>query len=214
MKGELVTETFDYDGGRAVTVYVPPDPPEGVVFAGDGAWHLAPLCDALESVGASSTTIVGVHGLDDDDGRLKEYVPGFDPTRAAAFEEFFVGDVRAWVGERFGLALPAERTAVWGASLGGELALAMALRHPDIYGVVFCASPGGGYKPPGDMTSSLPRAYLVGGTQEPWFLDNAKQWADALRDAGAEVVMEARDGDHGDPFWFDEFPLMVAWAFT
>ena len=34
--GELVTETFEYDGGRQVTVYVPPDPPEAVVFAGDG----------------------------------------------------------------------------------------------------------------------------------------------------------------------------------
>jgi hypothetical protein len=32
--GELVTETLDYDGGRQVTVYVPPDPPKAVVFAG------------------------------------------------------------------------------------------------------------------------------------------------------------------------------------
>ena len=31
--GQLVTETLDYDGGRQVTVYVPPDPPEAVVFA-------------------------------------------------------------------------------------------------------------------------------------------------------------------------------------
>ncbi|MFC7717250.1 alpha/beta hydrolase-fold protein [Nonomuraea recticatena] len=40
--------------------------------------------------------------------------------------------------------LPAERTAVFGVSAGGELALAMALGHPDIYGAVFCASPGAG----------------------------------------------------------------------
>jgi hypothetical protein len=26
--GEFVTETFEFDGGRQVTVYVPPDPPE------------------------------------------------------------------------------------------------------------------------------------------------------------------------------------------
>jgi hypothetical protein len=26
--GELVTETLEYDGGREVTVYVPPEPPE------------------------------------------------------------------------------------------------------------------------------------------------------------------------------------------
>ena len=36
MVGELVTETFAYDGGRQVTVYVPPDPPKAVVFAADG----------------------------------------------------------------------------------------------------------------------------------------------------------------------------------
>jgi hypothetical protein len=36
MAGELVTDTLDYDGGRPVTVYVPPGPPEGVVCAGDG----------------------------------------------------------------------------------------------------------------------------------------------------------------------------------
>src|SRR6201986_3685829 len=36
VSGEFVTETFEYDGGRQVTVYIPPDPPEAVVFAGDG----------------------------------------------------------------------------------------------------------------------------------------------------------------------------------
>ena len=34
--GQLVTETFEYDGGRQVTAYVPPAPPEAIVFAGDG----------------------------------------------------------------------------------------------------------------------------------------------------------------------------------
>ena len=36
VSGEFVTETFKFDGGREVTVYVPPDPPEAIVFAGDG----------------------------------------------------------------------------------------------------------------------------------------------------------------------------------
>jgi hypothetical protein len=35
-EGELVTETLDYDGGRPVTVYLPPAAPEAIVFAGDG----------------------------------------------------------------------------------------------------------------------------------------------------------------------------------
>jgi hypothetical protein len=33
---ELLTETFEYDGGRGVTVCLPSGPPEAVVFAGDG----------------------------------------------------------------------------------------------------------------------------------------------------------------------------------
>jgi hypothetical protein len=45
------------------------------------------------------------------------------------------------------------------------------------------------------------------------FLENARRWAIALRGAGAEVVMTERVGSHGDAFWREEFPLMVAWAF-
>jgi enterochelin esterase-like enzyme len=63
------------------------------------------------------------------------------------------------------------------------------------------------------MPRSVPRAYLVAGTLEPFFLENARRWATALRDAGAEVVMTERVGSHGDAFWREEFPLMVAWAF-
>ena len=36
IKGELDYQTLAYEGGRQVTVYVPPDPPEAIVFAGDG----------------------------------------------------------------------------------------------------------------------------------------------------------------------------------
>jgi len=95
----------------------------------------------------------------------------------------------------------------------GELALAIGLQHPDVYGTTFCASPGGGYKPPGVMPSPLPRAYLVAGTLEPFFRENATRWATALRGAGADVVMTERVGSHGDAFWREELPLMVAWAF-
>jgi enterochelin esterase-like enzyme len=212
--GQFVTETLDYDGGRDVTVYVPSDPAEAIVFAGDGGWHVSRLGGALDAAEWRSTMVVGVHGLPDDGGRLEEYVPGFDQSRFAAHEGFFVDGVRRWVRTRFGVALPGERTAVWGASLGGELALAMGLRHPEIYGAVFSASPGAGYKPPAVMPSPLPRAYLVAGTEERFFLRNAKRWADALRSAGADVVMTERVGRHGGEFWGEEFPLMVAWAFA
>lgn len=217
--GQLVSETLDYDGGREVTAYVPPASPEAIVFSGDGQL-ITSWGDTLEAADLPPTMIVGAHRLDDETRRIHEYSPGestaefaFDPERFAAHEKFFVEDVREWARSRFGVALPPDRTAVFGVSASGELALAMGLRHPDIYGAVFCASPGGGYRPPAVMPNPLPRAYLVGGRQEPWFLENATRWADALRAAGADVVLTDREGTHGDPFWKEELPLMVAWAF-
>jgi enterochelin esterase-like enzyme len=207
-----VTETFDYDGGRQVTVYVPPGPPKAVVFAADGQ-TISRWGRFLEAADVPLTLIVGVHGLTDEQQRLQEYSPIFEAERFAAHERFFVEDVRQWTAARFGGALPAARTAVYGASAGGELALALGLRHPDVYGAVLCASPGAGYQPAALLPSRLPRAYLVAGTQEPFFLENATRWAAALRAAGAEVVMHERVGSHGGAFWRNEFPLMVAWAF-
>ena len=168
---------------------------------------------SLEAADVPSTMIVGVHGHADETLRLEEYSPVFDAERFAAHERFFVEDVRRWARSRFGVALPTERTAVFGASAGGELALALGLRHPDVYGAILSGSPGAGYKPTGVMPSPIPRTYLVAGTSEPFFLENATRWAVALRDAGADVVMSERDGSHGDALWRAEFPLMVAWAF-
>jgi enterochelin esterase-like enzyme len=210
--GEFVTETFKYDGERQVTVYVPARAPEAILFAGDGH-KISKWGRLLEKTDAPPTMIVGVHRAMDEMTRLHEYSPGFEPERFASHEKFFVEEVRRWTTSRFGVTLPAERTAVFGVSAGGELALALGIRHPDVYGAVLCASPGAGYKPPGVMPGFLPRTYLVAGTQEPFFRENAKRWADALRDAGADVVMNERTGSHGGEFWREELPLMVSWAF-
>jgi enterochelin esterase-like enzyme len=157
--------------------------------------------------------IVGAHRLDDETARIHEYSPGFDPGRFSAHEKFFVEDIRRWTRSRFGLALPADRTAVCGVSASGELALAVGLRHPDVYGAILCASPGAGFRPPDVIPQPIPRTYLVAGTEEPFFHENAARWAQALRDAGGDVEMTQRVGTHGGPFWREEFPLMVAWAF-
>ncbi len=58
--GELVTEVFDYDGGRRVGVYVPPDPPEAIVFAGDGQL-IAQWGGHLEAADVPPTMIVGAY---------------------------------------------------------------------------------------------------------------------------------------------------------
>ena len=210
--GEFVTRSFDYDGGRQVTVYVPPVPPQAIVFAADGQMT-SRWARFLEAADVHSTMIVGVHRAADETLRLHEYSPSFDPERFAAHERFFVEDARAWVRSRFGVTQPSERTAVFGVSAGGELALALGLRYPELYGAILAASPGGGYRPPAAMPSRLPRTYLVAGTLEPFFLENATRWAAALRDAGADVVMRKRTAGHDPQMWRREFPLMIRWAF-
>lgn len=214
IKGELVTEVLAYDGGRRVTAYVPARPPQAIVFAGDGQLTSQWGAFLNEAPDVPPTMLVTADRLAGEMERLHEYSPAFDAERFAAHERFFVDDLRSWASSRFGVTLPAERTATFGVSASGELALAVGLRHPEVYGSILCASPGAGYKPPGDMKTHLPRAYFVAGSLEPFFLANAARWTEALRDAGADVVMTERTGSHGDPFWRDELPLMAAWAFN
>src|SRR5260370_21088499 len=103
--GAFVPETFDYDGGRQVTVYVPPDPPEAVVFAGDGQ-RISQWGRFLEAADVPPTMIVGVHGLTDEKLRLQEYSPAFDAQPFAAHEKFFVQYVSQRTASRCGGALP------------------------------------------------------------------------------------------------------------
>src|SRR3954447_18541184 len=129
--GQFITETLEYDGRRKVTAYVPPAPPEAIVFAGDGQLIVS-WGGVLEAADLPPTMIVGAHCLDDETLRLHEYSPGertataaFDPERFAAHEKFFVEDVRRWAQSCFDIAPPANRTAVFGVSASGELAFAM-----------------------------------------------------------------------------------------
>ena len=153
-------------------MYVPKDPPEAIVFAGDGQM-ISQWGGILEAADLPPTMIDwrAPRGRRDAAG-YTEYSPKFDPERFAAHERFFVEDVGAWARSRFGVTLPqsARRCLVFRRVVA--LALAIGLRHPDRYGAIFSASPARGYRPPDVMPSSLPRTYLVAGTQEPFFLDN------------------------------------------
>lgn len=61
-----------------------------------------------------------------------------------------------------------------------------------------------------DEVGAFARTYLVVGTVETFFLENAPDAPAALRDAGADVVMSERIESHGDAFWQEELPQMVA----
>lgn len=210
--GTLVTERPGGLDGREVSAWVPDETPTALVVAGDGAL-IAPWGATLTDLDLPSTMIIGVHRTADETARLHEYSPGFDPERFAAHERFLVEDVRDWTRDRFGVEPGPSRTAILGVSAGAELALALGLRHPDRFGVVLAASPGAGFRPPEPLPDRSPRTYLLGGTREPFFLENAARWATALQAAGADVVLHERDAGHDAAMWRAELPLMLRWAF-
>ncbi len=80
LTGELVTKTFDFDGGRLVSVYVPVGSANAIVFTGDGQGILK-WAKTLESSDFVPTMIVGVHGLVNEMRRLEEYSPVFNAAR-------------------------------------------------------------------------------------------------------------------------------------
>ena len=212
MHGDLTTEAFDYDGKRNVSAYIPANAARAIVFCGDGEL-ISSWGEDIEAAGLPPTMVVGVHHVADETLRLNEYSPGFDPARFNAHEDFLINEVRSWASSRFGVALPVERTAVFGVSAGGELALALGIRNSNIFGAILSASPGAGYRPPNPMPQQIPRTYLVAGENEPFFLENAQRWANALQDNGNDVVMVQRNGGHDEEMWRIEFPRMVSWAF-
>lgn len=77
--------------------------------------------------------------------------------------------------------------------------LVAMLNQYELFGAVYCASLGAGYRPPENLAPPLPRCYLVAGQQEPFFLGNAARWARTLHAAGADARMAQRDGSHGGP---------------
>jgi hypothetical protein len=211
-RGEFITETLEYDGGRQVTAYVPAKQPEAIVFL--------PV-----TVNESLNGVVCLKAPRHrqrwssayTDRRMRPCVCtnilpssiqlGSSHMRSSSWMVFVVGLNRGWASR-----CPRNGRLYW-ASPPGELALALGPRHPEVYGAIFCASPGAGYEPPAVMPNPPPRVYLVAGTQEPFFLMNATLWAEALRSAGADITMEQRVGTHGGMFCRDEFPRMLSWAF-
>ncbi len=209
--GQLVTETFDYDGGRMVTAYIPPAPPEAVVFAGDGQLISQWSVD-LEAADVPSTMIVGAHRLDDEMARLHEYSPGFDADRFAAHETFFVDEVRPWAESRLAWRSPpsaqpcsaSQRVASSRSRSGfGTRISTERLQRVTRWGV-----PTARHNAEVD-SARIPGSWHTGAV----FPRERDPLGGRIARCGGDVVMTERVGSHGDSFWRKEFPLMVAWAF-
>ena len=212
--GELVTETFAYDGGRAVTAYLPPEPPQAVVFAGDGQL-IAQWGDFVAAAGGPPTMIVGVHRLADETLRLHEYSPGFDPERFAAHESVLRrGRARTGRGRASGSRCRGS------APRSSASRRAESWRWPSGFAIrtstAPCSAPrraGATGRPPccrarcrAPTSSAGTRGALLLRERDPL----GGRAARCRRGRGDDRTGRIA---HGGAFWRAELPLMVTWAF-
>jgi hypothetical protein len=182
--GELVTKAFEYDGGRQVTTYVPPAPAEAIVFGGDG--HLITSWGrVLEAADLLPTMIIGAHGPDDQEQRIRESSPG-ESTPAFALTLNDSQHTRGSLSR--GFAIPTSTapllriTGLWLPTARRDAELTSA-RVP----------------PRRQAGALLPEERDPMGGRAPRCLRGR------CHDRTSRVT--------GDAFWREEFPLMVAWAF-
>jgi enterochelin esterase-like enzyme len=232
-RGKLETFTVTskaLSAERKVTVYLPPGAdqarPARVVYAADGQGTdgYARVLEPLVAAGAlPPVVIVGVHsGSQPDfkaydrekDFRLQEYFPGINPRRFADHEAFFCREVPAWAEGRFGVSARREDRAVFGCSNGGQFAVEMGLRHPDLFGHVLGFSVAG--KLPFDLGPEAPdppQFHLSAGTWEKHFLRPTAGLAHQLADRGVRVAFTTRVGGHDAALWREEFVAALLRAY-
>ena len=210
---------------RDLTIYLPPnhDPnaKTPVVYLADGqsVSRMATLIEPLIVDGTvPPVMLVGVHSAHSsppEDLRGQEYLIGFNEQRFAAHESFFVNEVRAWAEQNLGAATQREQRAVFGLSNGAAFAIAMGIRHPDLYGNVLAFSFAWekSAKSPMWEHSMAPRHYLLAGRLEEGFHRVTKAWAATLERLGVEHVFHDRVAGHDHTMWEEEFPAAVGWAF-
>jgi enterochelin esterase-like enzyme len=216
---------------RIVWVYLPPnhDPKKKtrVVYLADGA-SVPGLARVLEPailagrlpaailVGAEPGVSTGPDANDTSrNTRAQEYLPDVNPARFRAHETFFVEELRTWAESQFGASNKREDRVVNGFSNGGQFALQMGLRHPDVYAHVVPISMAG-------KTFSLTRAalgvvpadfFLVAGTLEP-YINQSRFFSTELQRAGARIKSSEWVSGHDVQVWVETMPSALEWVWA
>jgi enterochelin esterase-like enzyme len=216
---------------RIVWVYLPPnhDPKKSyrVVYLADGA-SVPGLARVLEPAilagRVSSVILVGAEpgissGPDANDisrnTRAQEYLPDINPARFRAHETFFVEELRTWAQSQFGASTKREDRVVNGFSNGGQFALQMALRHPDVYAHAVPISTAG-------KTFSVTRSslgvvpadfFLVAGTLEP-YIKQSRHFSTELQRAGARMKSTEWVSGHDVQVWIEILPTALEWVWA
>lgn len=252
LKGRLHAEVLksEYlDDPRAVLIYTPPGAGAGktypAVYMADGNMRLDTpgFIEPLILAGRLPPMILveiwpGNSRKRGEDRRSQEYLPGW-PGGTPWFlkhESFVLKELIPFVEAKYGALPDPKRRVVTGFSSGAAWAIAMGLRHPDVFPNVIAQSlvwsdTGSGsswqlgmaLQRPGAMAgiaqptpsaeflkgldeSTTARFYLSAGTLEPAFYEGTRRFADRARAAGHAVKLDTTVSGHTFVAWS---PLLV-----
>jgi enterochelin esterase-like enzyme len=216
---------------RFVWVYLPPNHDlqkrYRVVYLTDGGSvpGLARMLEPAIMAGRVSPVIlIGTEpgtssGTDENDfsrnTRAQEYLPDVNPARFRAHETFFTEELRVWAEGQFGASNKREDRVVNGFSNGGQFALQMALRHPDLYGHAVPISTAG-------KTFSVSRSalgvvpadfFFVAGTLEP-YIKQSRFFSGELQRAGARIKSSEWVSGHDVQVWVEVLPSALEWVWA
>jgi enterochelin esterase-like enzyme len=220
LNGALVEQSFQSEAlgeERKLSVYTPGGgSAKGlpVLFVADGpaVEAYAKVYEPLLAKGkVRRIAMVGIHhgGYRGDlkegynrmkDRRMTEYVPGLDSGVYERHMKFFTQEVQDFVVREYGFSGRREDHAVFGASNGGAIAAAAALRRPDLYGA---AMPFAVSRPPADTkpgAGPLPKFHFQAGTLES-FLIPTQATQTLVRGFGADTSLNLYVGGHDVVVW-------------
>jgi len=236
-----------FGNSREITIYLPAGYDEReqrypVLYIQDGQnvfdahrsfipgqhWRLQEAADAAIGTRAASPMIIVA--IDNAGvGRIDEYTPTRDPKhkaggRADDYATMLLEELKPQIDETYRTLPDRAGTAVGGSSLGGLLALHLALSHPNAFSAAAVMSPSVWWDNRvivdelDRFTGRRPRIWLdTGGREGIEALKDVRALRDKLRSKGwgqAELKYhEDRRADHSERAWAARAPMMLEFLF-
>ncbi|MFA5647728.1 MAG: alpha/beta hydrolase-fold protein [Bacteroidales bacterium] len=231
------------DRRRTVRVYFPPNysSRQGfpVVYLLDGQnvfdkstafadeWKVDEVMDSLfQQRGLSCIVIAVYHG---EEQRINEYTPWENDKKEGGdgekFAKFIVKDLKPYIDKYYRVIPDRENTTIIGSSMGGLMALYLALEYPKIFGKVAVFSPTLSWSP--DIFTKIEKfkkrnfqkIYMYAGMKEDsTMVRNIRQADQLLKDVGFsenELILNLEPyGRNSEIYWGHEYTKAISWFFN
>lgn len=229
---------------RTVRVYLPPDYAQcqdcryPVLYLMDGQnvfddatsyvgeWGVDEILDSLHAKHGLGVIAVAIdHG---GEARVQELSvwpnPEFGPAKGEAFLADLTGTLKPAVDARYRTQPEAAATVIAGSSMGGLMAHAAVMRHPEVFGRALVFSPSYWFSPAiAEETARTPlrpgqRVYVyVGGAEGGGMQSDAEamaaHWQATLPDSAALQFNAIAEAEHNETAWRAVLPEALCWSF-